>query len=60
MGVQLVGIGTGTHHVQIPRSVCRTEEISHRQGGSLPVQEHVSVRERGISGKRHTRLSSYG
>ena len=31
------------HHGEVPGAVCGAEEVSHRQGGAVPVQEHLSA-----------------
>lgn len=43
MGVQLERECSRTDHVQVPGPVCRPQEVAHRQGGIVPVQEHVPV-----------------
>jgi len=45
MGVQLERERAGTDHVQVLGTVCRPQEVAHRQRGVVPVQEHVPVGE---------------
>lgn len=60
MGIQLVRICTGTHNVQILRSLRGAEEIAHSKGGSIPVQEYVSISQRWLLRKRNSRLLTDG
>ena len=39
---QLQREGARAHHVHVPWSLCRTQEESSGQGGTLPVPEHFS------------------
>lgn len=43
MGVQLERERAGADHVQVFGTVRRSQEVAHRQGGVVPVQEHVPV-----------------
>lgn len=60
MGVQLVGIGPRTDHVQIFRPMRRIEEVPHRQGGIVPISQHVSIGERWIVGECYPWVSTDG
>lgn len=43
MGVQLVGVGPGTDHVQILGTLRRPPQVPHRERRVVSVQEHVPV-----------------
>lgn len=45
MGLQLERECAGTNHVQVPGPVCGAEEVTHSQGGAVPVPQHVPVGE---------------
>lgn len=32
-----------THHGEVPPALCRITQESHRQGGLVPVQKHLST-----------------
>lgn len=52
MGVQqLVRVGAGAHHVQVPGFVRGTEEVAHCEGGFVPVPQHVPVGQCWVTGE---------
>lgn len=60
MGVQLVGIGVGAHHVQIFGSLRGIEKVPHSQRGAVSVPEHVPVGQCWVTGKCYSRVSKNG
>lgn len=60
MVVQLLRVGSRTDHVQISGLVCGAEEVPHRERGLVPVQEHVSVCQRGFFGECYPGLLAHG